>query len=111
LIKISTGIWADWLERPDDLNFLKQIGVDCVSFAFNIFACDAGTGCRLESDKVAQVVDKIDAANALNDVGYEGAIDYDHLMHLTNDGPLRREYVAYCVGHMRGILQGLDSNS
>ena len=47
-------------------------------------------------------------ARALAEVGYEGAIDYDHIMHLTTDSPAGREYIAYCVGHMRGILQSLE---
>ncbi len=46
---------------------------------------------------------------ALHDTGYEGVIDYDHIMRLSTDGPAGREYIAYCVGHMRGILQSLDS--
>jgi mannonate dehydratase len=48
-------------------------------------------------------------AKALHDTGYEGVIDYDHIMRLSTDGPAGREYIAYCVGHMRGILQSLDS--
>ena len=28
MIRIGTRISPDWLERPDDLRFLKQIGVD-----------------------------------------------------------------------------------
>ena len=46
-------------------------------------------------------------AKALQDAGYEGVIDYDHIMRLSTDGPAGREYIAYCVGHMRGILQSL----
>ena len=29
-MKIGTSMRADWLDRPDDLRYLKQIGVDCV---------------------------------------------------------------------------------
>ena len=47
-------------------------------------------------------------AKALHDTGYDGVIDYDHIMRLSTDGPAGREYIAYCVGHMRGILQSLD---
>ena len=47
-------------------------------------------------------------ARALHEVGYEGAIDYDHLMKLTPDDEHGRHYIAYCVGHMRGILQSLN---
>ena len=50
-----------------------------------------------------------EVAKALYDVGYEGCIDYDHIMRLTTDGPEGREYIAYCVGHMRGIIQSLEA--
>ncbi len=50
-----------------------------------------------------------EVAEALYDVGYEGCIDYDHIMRLSTDGPEGREYIAYCVGHMRGILQSLEA--
>ena len=39
---------------------------------------------------------------------YEGALDYDHIMNLINDEG-GRSYIAYCVGHTRGILQALDA--
>jgi hypothetical protein len=39
--------------------------------------------------------------------GYNGAIDYDHIMQLTTDSPVGREYIAFCVGHSRGMLQAL----
>lgn len=47
-------------------------------------------------------------AQALKDVGYDGAIDYDHVMRLTGDQPAGRAYIAYCVGYMRAIVQSLD---
>ena len=50
-------------------------------------------------------------AKALHDVGYEGVIDYDHINRITTDSPQGREYMAYCVGHMRGILQSLEEIS
>ncbi|MEX1019670.1 MAG: mannonate dehydratase [Litorilinea sp.] len=46
-------------------------------------------------------------AQALKDVGYTGALDYDHVMRLSGDGQEGRNYIAYCVGHIRGILQSL----
>ena len=49
-----------------------------------------------------------EVARALKEVGYEGALDYDHIMHLVNDEG-GRSYIAYCVGHTRGILQALDA--
>lgn len=50
-----------------------------------------------------------EVAKALYDINYEGCIDYDHIMRLTTDGPEGREYIAYCVGHMRGIIQSLEA--
>lgn len=43
----------------------------------------------------------------LHEVGYDGAIDYDHIMKLATDGPEGREYMAFCVGQMKGFLQAL----
>ncbi len=56
-------------------------------------------------------VDMARVAAALRDVGYDGVLDYDHIMKLGTDGPEGREYIAYCVGHTRGILQALESGS
>ena len=43
----------------------------------------------------------------LNNVGYNGVIDYDHTMRIIGDGPLPRQYMAFAVGYMRGLLQSL----
>ena len=55
-------------------------------------------------------LDMYRVAKALHGVGYEGVIDYDHVMRLATDGPEGREYIAYCVGHMKGLIQSLESN-
>ncbi|MGE3819255.1 MAG: mannonate dehydratase [Isosphaeraceae bacterium] len=44
---------------------------------------------------------------ALIDVGYDGVIDYDHPIGVTGDGPLPKQYVAFAVGYMRGLIQSL----
>ena len=44
---------------------------------------------------------------ALRDIGYDRAIDYDHIMKLSTDSEVGREYIAYCVGHSRGMMQAL----
>lgn len=49
-------------------------------------------------------------AKALRDTGYERAIDYDHIMKLVGDDD-GKSYIAFCVGHARGILQALDHAS
>ena len=44
---------------------------------------------------------------ALHAVNYQGAIDFDHVMQLTGDTANGRQYVAYSVGYVRALLQGL----
>ena len=44
---------------------------------------------------------------AMNEVGYSGVIDYDHPMRITGDKPLPKQYIAYAVGYMRGLLDNL----
>jgi mannonate dehydratase len=53
-------------------------------------------------------LDMYRVAKALRDAGYDRVIDYDHIMKLTTDGPEGRQYIAYCVGYMRGLLQSLE---
>ncbi|MDP7231871.1 MAG: hypothetical protein QF908_01015 [Dehalococcoidia bacterium] len=36
MIKIDTRISAEWINRPDDLSFLKQIGVDYVDIVLDM---------------------------------------------------------------------------
>jgi mannonate dehydratase len=45
----------------------------------------------------------------LNDVGYDGVIDYDHPITITGDRPLPKQYIAFAVGYMRGLLQSLSA--
>jgi mannonate dehydratase len=44
---------------------------------------------------------------ALHEVGYDGVIDYDHPVTVTGDGPLPKQYIAFAVGYMRGLLDSL----
>jgi mannonate dehydratase len=46
-------------------------------------------------------------ARALYEVGYDGVIDCDHPVAVTGDGPLPRQYIAFAVGYMRGLLDSL----
>ncbi len=41
---------------------------------------------------------------ALKRVGYDGAVDFDHVMQVSGDSPLARDYVAFAVGYIRGLL-------
>lgn len=42
----------------------------------------------------------------LDEVGYDGVIDYDHAITITGDSPLPKQYIAFAVGYMRGLLHG-----
>ncbi len=71
---------------------------------------------RIPKDKAYEEVipdtgdlDMYRVAKALQDVGYDRVIDYDHIMKLVTDGPEGRQYIAYCVGYMRGLLQSVES--
>jgi mannonate dehydratase len=46
--------------------------------------------------------------HTLEEVGYTGVIDYDHAMHVTGDDPLPKQYIAYAMGYMRGLLHSLS---
>lgn len=52
-------------------------------------------------------IDMVRVVRILHEVGYRGVIDYDHLIGLSNDDPLGKQYIAFAVGHMRGILQSV----
>ena len=54
-------------------------------------------------------VDMVRVVRILHEVGYQGVIDYDHLSRLRGDDPLGKQYIAFAVGHMRGILQSVGA--
>lgn len=43
----------------------------------------------------------------LDEVGYDGVIDYDHPMGITGDQPIPKQYIAFAVGYQRGLLHSL----
>ena len=45
---------------------------------------------------------------AFEETGYDGAISPEHALRIAGDAEDRRQYWAYAIGHMRGLLQGLD---
>ena len=47
------------------------------------------------------------SVEALHAVHYLGAIDFDHVMQLTGDSANGRQYIAYSVGYVRALLNGL----
>jgi len=56
-------------------------------------------------------LDMYRVAKALHGVGFAGVMDYDHVRGIDTDDPLGRTYIAYCVGHMKGIVQSLESEA
>ena len=44
----------------------------------------------------------------LDEVGYDGVIDYDHAIGVSGDDPLHKQYIAFAVGYMRGLVQSLS---
>lgn len=97
MIKIGTRIRADWLDRPDDLKFLKQIGVDCVDITLDIcpgYLEAGGRANRAGMEKVAKTVEaaglKVERANTFNNhyqktfLGQPGSEqEIDNLVHNT----------------------------
>lgn len=45
-----------------------------------------------------------DVLRALKNVGYDGVVDFDHVMGVSGDTPLAQQYVAFAVGYIRGLL-------
>ncbi len=52
-------------------------------------------------------LDMAQVLRTLAEVGYRGVIDYDHPIQFTGDTPLPKQYIAFAVGYMRGLLEGL----
>ena len=48
-----------------------------------------------------------DVLRALDEVGYDGVIDYDHSLGIIGDEPLPKQYIAFAIGYMRGLLHNL----
>ena len=60
MIKIGTRISPDWLERPDDLAFLKQIGIKYVDITLDMVEGYKETGGRIEKDALEKVMEELD---------------------------------------------------
>ena len=52
-------------------------------------------------------LDMARVVRALHAVGYDGLIDYDHPVGVAGDAPLPRNYIAFAVGYMRGLIDSL----
>ena len=44
---------------------------------------------------------------ALDAVGYDGVIDFDHPVGITGEGRLPKQYISFAGGYMRGLLHNL----
>jgi mannonate dehydratase len=53
-------------------------------------------------------LDMAQVLRTLHEVGYNGVIDYDHTMGITGDGAVPRQYIAFAVGYMRGLMQSMS---
>ena len=53
-------------------------------------------------------LDMAQVLRTLYEVGYDGVIDYDHTMRITGDGLIPKQYTAFAVGYMRGLMQSLS---
>ena len=49
----------------------------------------------------------MDIVRALDDVGYNRALDYDHVVRTNGDSYIGRQSVAFSAGYVRGLLAGL----
>ena len=61
MIRIGTRVSPDWLDRPDDLRFLRQIGVEFVDITLNMAKGYTESGGRVDRDALAQVVERLDS--------------------------------------------------
>jgi mannonate dehydratase len=52
-------------------------------------------------------IDMTRVIRTLDEVGYNGVIDYDHPMTISGDGRVPKQYIAFAVGYMRGLIQSL----
>jgi mannonate dehydratase len=53
-------------------------------------------------------IDMRKVVRALHAVGYDGVIDFDHAMRISGDTPHARQYIAFAVGYMKGLLASLE---
>ncbi|MCE2494435.1 MAG: mannonate dehydratase [Alphaproteobacteria bacterium] len=62
MLRIAARIGPDWLERPDDLVLLKQLGIDFVDMTIDAFAGYRNNDRRLSGDDVARTVGILESA-------------------------------------------------
>ncbi len=52
-------------------------------------------------------LDMAKVLRTLHEVGYDGVIDYDHPVSIAGEGPVPKQYIAFAVGYMKGLLDSL----
>jgi mannonate dehydratase len=52
-------------------------------------------------------IDTARVVRMLHEVGYDGVIDYDHAVGIAGDDPLHKQYIAFAVGYMSGLINSL----
>ena len=62
MMRLGTRVSADWIDRPDDLRFLKQIGIDYVDIVLDMVAGYGDAGGRANREGLREVVEKLDRA-------------------------------------------------
>ena len=68
------------------------------------FPRDGGYEERFQDDGDLNMMDIV---RALDDVGYNRALDYDHVVRTNGDSYIGRQSVAFSAGYVRGLLAGL----
>ena len=63
MMRIGTRISPDWLDRPEDLRFLAQIGVDAVDITMDMVPGYVESGGAVTRDGMAMVVEKLGEAD------------------------------------------------
>tara|TARA_B100000029_G_scaffold200337_1_gene198734 strand:- start:303 stop:602 length:300 start_codon:yes stop_codon:yes gene_type:complete len=61
-IRIGTRISKDWLDRPEDLNFIKQINVDYVDIVLDMVPGFDEAGGLATKEALSEVMETLDKA-------------------------------------------------
>ena len=81
-MKIGTRISPDWLQRPDDLKFLKQIGVDVVDITMDICPGYVEAGGRANRAGLQQVAETMNCTGQFYRYRMRLASRYEGLLNL-----------------------------
>ena len=62
MMRLGTRVSADWIDRSDDLRFLKQIGIDYVDIVLDMVPGYREAGGRANREGLEKVVERLDRA-------------------------------------------------